>query len=136
MPAQHPSVKDNLCNQTLNPGDSIPELAWGPYTKDRTCIEMSGAQLFYAFNYPVRHTGNPGYYGTNALSLYVIVDSSFSSFLVVTLDKPYTEVAGQSSQKWHAFMMDLQGIGLNGAAKIELMDDGNEQLNAEKKVLP
>ena len=129
MPSEHPSVVNKLCNYTLHKGDPIPSgQVWGPFNKDTLCKQMPGAVLFYAFGYPIRSTGNPGYYNDNAVTLYVIVDAVFDSFLVVTFDKPGSKV-GEDQR--NSFSMDVKGTGLKGMTDIVMMDDGAEQRKAD-----
>ena len=48
--------------------------------------EQSAPQLFYAYGYPKKDTGNPGFYGADAASIYPIVDAKQSVYFVMTLD--------------------------------------------------
>ena len=93
LPATHPAIAKPTCGTKLTTEDPIPtkslarwtlggQNSWGApggcknqNLKKLRYYEQTAPQLFYAFGYPAKNTGNPGYYSRDAASLYPIVDA-------------------------------------------------------------
>jgi hypothetical protein len=128
IPATHPSVTDPGSGTALKAGDPIPTSSCARYElgKQPGCgaglFEQTAPQLFYAYGYPKKSTGNPGYYAADAASLYPIVDAEANVYLVLTLDEP-----GKGKDKTE-FAMSVSSSGIPaGMVKVALMDDDNEK---------
>ena len=92
LPESHPALAKPWCGTKLTSNDPIPAKSLAPWTlggqqswgkpggctnkklRKKKYYEQTAPQLFYAFGYPKKNTGNPGYYSPDAASLYPIVD--------------------------------------------------------------
>ena len=96
------------------------------------CINVTGAEVFYGYNYPYRWSANTGYFAEDTVTIYLIVDTLDRVYLVLTLDQPGTNPGG-------IFAMDVTSTGLpnDGSVATVLMDDGPEQqLSKDRGRLP
>ena len=108
-------------------GSTIPVSGSGPYTRDNTCQNMTGAELFYAWHFPCEFSANTGHDDPESLTVYMIVDEADEVFLVLTLDKPNTDPGGYMA-------MDVTSTQLEGkGVEVVLMDDFKEIKQALKK---
>jgi hypothetical protein len=130
MPATHPSVWSPGAGTALKAGDPIPVKSCARYrasSSQKECGKglyvQTAPQLFYAYDYPIKNTGNPGYYGANAASLYPIMDEASNAYLVLTLDKPETAPENDSE---FALRVTSKGIP-SGVVGVALMDDEEEE---------
>ena len=140
MPATHPSVTDPGSGTALEAGALIPTTACARYKLDKSnkqegcptgTYTQTGAQLIYAYGYPIANTGNPGYYAANAASVFPIVDTAPNVYLVMTLDQPNTEPKTQA-----IFAMRITSSGIPaGMVKVALMDDVKEQCKSDDKTI-
>ena len=104
LPESHPALAKPWCGTKLTSNDPIPAKSLAPWTlggqqswgkpggctnkklRKKKYYEQTAPQLFYAFGYPAKNTGNPGYYSPDAASLYPIVDAEQNVYFVLTLD--------------------------------------------------
>jgi len=128
MPATHPSVTHPGDGTALKAGDPIPTSSCARYQLGAQpgcgagLFEQTAPQLFYAYGYPKKNTGNPGYYAADAASLYPIVDAESNVYLVMTLDEPGKE------NDLTEFAMHVSSSGIPaGTVKVALMDDLTEK---------
>ena len=93
LPATHPAILKPTCGTKLSVDDPIPATSIARWTlggqkswksagdcknaklRKLKYYEQTAPQLFYAYGYPRKNTGNPGYYSPDAASLYPIVDA-------------------------------------------------------------
>ncbi|KAK3256870.1 hypothetical protein CYMTET_34020 [Cymbomonas tetramitiformis] len=52
-----------------------------------SCIDMGGANAFYAYNYPLRTSSNTGYEEANTLLLFFLEDTNLDVYFVMVNDK-------------------------------------------------
>lgn len=118
LPAQHPSVVNDLCGLSLSPGDPIRP---GPFLNSAgNCRSKSGPEHFYAYGYPYGSSANTGYYKDRSAVLYIIEDESGLMYLVLTLDTPTSGVNGE-------FALDISSQNVPpGWMQLQLLDDPDE----------
>ena len=107
------------CTTSLNAGDPIPAL--GKYQKgpNKSCKNVEGGDLFYAYNFPAGATANTGYLFTKTLAVYFVQDDLGASYLVLTIGKPNTV---NGAMNLTATSTGLIGTGI----RMIRSDDGKE----------
>ena len=85
FPASHPKVTESAegaCGN-IEAGSPIPtELSWRwksnleNWKDDMSCKNMSGAEVFYAYNYPFTFSANPGRHVEDYSIVYMVLDQS------------------------------------------------------------
>ena len=140
LPALHPAAGRTICGVTRAAGDRIEAYTMWPADAStltsspagHNCINVTGAEVFYGYNYPYRWSANTGYFAEDTVTIYLIVDTLDRVYLVLTLDQPGTNPGG-------IFAMDVTSTGLpnDGSVATVLMDDGPEQqLSKDRGRLP
>ena len=131
MPAAHPLVNGTIsCTggtdsfRTYAEGAPIPATgAWHPSGDCSKFKEVAGAQMFYAYGYPMSSSANTGYYKEDAAVIYLVQVES-RMYLVLTLDTPTssTDSAGSGGK----FALDLKTTPEMAGIELVVLDDVNE----------
>ena len=99
FPLQHPKVTGradggDYCGQ-LSAGTRIPTIAQWPVGSNASCRNVSGAEAFYAYGFPLANSANTGNYIEGGTSVYMIYDEALRGYMIITSDKPGRAAAGQ-----------------------------------------
>ena len=87
---------------------------------------MSGAEVFYAYHAPNGYSSNAGRHLARATSVYVIIDESLRTFMLITSDVP-----GRAATGTRSLSLSMRGSpSLEGAnVSLLLADDATDYLH-------
>jgi hypothetical protein len=96
FPTSHPKVADGVCGGVAGSAaeDRLirPTDAWSTagrvHAGDDSCQDVSGAEAFFAYNFPVAHGSNTGFQEDDTEIVMLLQDTDGAGYLLLNHDKP------------------------------------------------
>ena len=96
FPTSHPKVADGVCGGVAGSAaeDRLirPTDAWSTagrvHAGDDSCQYVSGAEAFFAYNFPVAHGSNTGFQEDDTEIVMLLQDTDGAGYLLLNHDKP------------------------------------------------
>ena len=104
FPTSHPKVADGVCGGIggVDAPDRLirPTEGWSTYGRvhagDSSCADVSGAEAFFAYNYPVAAGSNTGFQADDTELLMLLQDTAGAGYLLLNHDKPDNPDGGRT----------------------------------------
>lgn len=126
FPSGHASLPTSAggaspCAVNYTAGSKIPATGLGSASSDaEDCEVRTAGELWYAYGYPDHSSSNTGYEVQDTVVIYLIVDESGNTSLVVVLDKP---IGSSTANNKFGLFIDSPSIAGQGCT-VMLFDDG------------
>lgn len=124
FPEGHPKVSEPaVCGISDSFGFIPPKGKWAltgnSEADSQECQEVSGGELFYAYNNPTTSSSNTGFDEDNSLVMFFVQDTDYRGYWVVVIDKPEAK-----SQDSGMLELLIDSVGLDDQnVEVLLYDD-------------